>query len=160
MGTTPVPPLTRFWAKVDTEGECWNWTAGVFHDGYPAFQAESKKTYRGHRWLWTQENGPIPEGLVVRHKCDNRRCVRMDHLELGTPNDNVRDRETRNRTSKGETHRSAKLTDAQVTEIREAYMYTLLTQKELAARYGVSRSHIGNLITYTARNPGTTDPQE
>lgn len=41
-----------------------------------------------HRWVWEAVNGPIPTGMVVRHKCDNRLCYRLSHLELGTVADN------------------------------------------------------------------------
>lgn len=44
-----------------------------------------------HRWVWEAVNGPIPKGMVVRHKCDNRLCYRLSHLELGTQADNVAD---------------------------------------------------------------------
>ena len=47
--------------------------------------------YRAHRWVWEQRFGKIPPGKVVRHKCDNRICVRISHLELGTVADNNRD---------------------------------------------------------------------
>ena len=49
-----------------------------------------------HRWVWEAVNGPIPKGLVVRHKCDNRLCFRLSHLELGTVADNNRDTAERN----------------------------------------------------------------
>lgn len=50
----------------------------------------STKMY-AHRWVWEAVNGPIPPGQVVRHRCDNRLCYRLSHLELGTQADNVRD---------------------------------------------------------------------
>lgn len=47
----------------------------------------STKMY-AHRWVWEAVNGPIPEGMVVRHRCDNRPCFRLSHLELGSVADN------------------------------------------------------------------------
>jgi len=37
-----------------------------------------------HRWVWTEVFGPLAPGHVVRHRCDNRLCYRIDHLESGT----------------------------------------------------------------------------
>jgi hypothetical protein len=44
-----------------------------------------------HRWVWEQAHGPIAAGLYVRHRCDTPDCFRLDHLELGTHADNMRD---------------------------------------------------------------------
>ena len=35
--------------------------------------------------------GPIPPGLNACHHCDNRICVRPDHIFLGTQKDNMQD---------------------------------------------------------------------
>lgn len=50
-----------------------------------------------HRWVWEQVNGPIPEGKLVRHRCDNPPCFRYDHLLLGTVADNSADMMERGR---------------------------------------------------------------
>ena len=44
-----------------------------------------------HRLAWIEVNGPIPEGMLVMHACDNRRCINVEHLLLGTQGDNMRD---------------------------------------------------------------------
>lgn len=48
-----------------------------------------------HKAMWMIWNGPVPEGMMVLHTCDNRRCCRPDHLYLGTHQDNMNDRNTR-----------------------------------------------------------------
>lgn len=83
------------------ETECIPWSGALFRDGY------GRKYLKGryllaHRWAWEQANGPIPDGLVVRHKCDNPSCVNPDHLELGSQGDNVRDAVERGRWHGGE----------------------------------------------------------
>lgn len=84
------------------------------------------------------EFGPIPDGLFVLHRCDNRRCVRGDHLFLGTCQDNHDDARAKGRIPKGEARAGAKLTDRQ----REEIMLSTETHAELARRYSVSHSAI------------------
>lgn len=62
------------------------------------------------------------KGLVVRHTCDNPRCINPEHLVLGTHQDNMQDRHTRNRTSRGVDMPQAKLTSKQVQFIRNHYV--------------------------------------
>lgn len=92
-------------------------------------------------------NGPIPDGLHVLHHCDNPPCVNPAHLFLGTNADNVADKTAkgRGRGGRGEAHRNAKLTADQVREIRELAA-SGLTQREIAARYGVRHTAIGKIL--------------
>ena len=85
-------PIERFHTKyeIDSITGCHNWAASKFRDGYGAFK-RNKKTYRAHRWIYEYLNGPMPEGLVVRHKCHNPACVNPAHLLLGTQQDNMND---------------------------------------------------------------------
>lgn len=50
-----------------------------------------------HRWVWEQINGPVPDGMIVMHRCDNPPCFRYDHLYLGTPADNMADKMSKGR---------------------------------------------------------------
>lgn len=74
---------------------CWEWV-GPKKDGYGE-QRNNPRERRAHRYSYETRNGPIPKGLIVRHKCDNRGCVNPEHLELGTHADNVRDSVERKR---------------------------------------------------------------
>ena len=105
---TPTRPYTkrrtnyeRFMAFVEKTETCWLWRGarlGGRTKAYGTFKAsEPRKNWYCHRWIFTHENGHIPDGLVIRHKCDTPLCVNPDHMELGTQQDNIRDMMERGR---------------------------------------------------------------
>jgi hypothetical protein len=126
---------------------CWEWRGSITRMGYGAFALEGKQ-FLAHRLAWEQAFGPIPDGLLVCHHCDNRRCVRPDHLFLGTHLANSRDCARKGRAGRcfGLTNGRAKLTADAVAEIRELARQGKLEQKEIAARYGTSQSHVSNIF--------------
>ncbi|WP_116364397.1 HNH endonuclease signature motif containing protein [Parahaliea mediterranea] len=72
------------------ETSCIWWIGSNHSTGYGGVWLNGK--VRGaHRVVYELEHGPIPDGFVVRHKCDNRKCINPDHLELGTHRDNAND---------------------------------------------------------------------
>ena len=92
---------------------------------------------RSHRVAWILAHGPIPDGEVIRHSCDNPPCCNPAHLLSGLPRDNAADRDGRGRQAKGEAAGRAKLTHADVREIRSARAAGF-TAPSLAERYGVA----------------------
>lgn len=84
--------------------------------------------------------GPIPNGLLVRHKCDVPGCVNPDHLEIGTHYDNARDRTLRGRTLQGERHPKAILTEDDVRIIK----------KRISQGEGITRIAFDFSVSYNA----------
>lgn len=81
----------RFWSKVDTAGDCWEWTASRTSNGYGQFRnPRLNRPVRAHRVAWETLVGPVPDDLVCDHLCRNRLCINPDHIELVTRGENTR----------------------------------------------------------------------
>lgn len=127
----------RFFAKVRKTPGCWEWKAGYFDKGYGAFRLGGKLR-KAHRVSWEMHNGEIPEGLKVLHECDNPKCVRPEHLFLGTDQDNADDRAAKGRTAIGAACHKTKLTPENVREMRRLRVREGVPFYKLGERFGVS----------------------
>jgi hypothetical protein len=82
--------------------QCWEWIGPRNAAGYGRVSSgtgKERRTTYAHRYFYTEANGPIPEGMLVCHKCDNPPCCNPHHLFLGTRTDNQRDRVAKGRTA-------------------------------------------------------------
>lgn len=155
-----------FFDKKDVKDNgCWEWTGVRIKDGYGMLSVKGIR-FLVHRYaLMFHLNRPIEKGTEVRHKCHNPSCFNPDHLEEGSHQDNMIDMVVANRQARGETlagrlrgiaHESgrgegngrAKLTNAQVLEIRQLSDSTM-SQRDIATRYGVSKTAIRGVLSGT-----------
>ncbi len=86
----------RFYKKTKWNGECLESTYSPNSHKYPLIKINGMPKGT-HRISWIFNNGEIPKGMYVLHKCDNPRCIRIDHLFLGTAQDNTTDMFNKNR---------------------------------------------------------------
>jgi len=142
-----IPAATRFWAKVagGAPDDCWCWIGYIEANGYGRFTIDGRRRW-AHRVAWQVTYGPIPAGRFVCHRCDNPPCVNPAHLFLGTARENSADAVAKQRNSPpplraGTTNPKARLTEAQVREIR-ARVAAGETQTAAARAFGVSLSTV------------------
>lgn len=128
-----------------TERGCILWMGCKIGRGYGAFSAGGR-CYTAHRFAWEVANGPIPDGMWVCHVCDEPACCNVGHLFLGTARENTADM-----IRKGRDRRRARLTDAQVAEIRMRRSAGE-SVRELAAEFKVSGPHISNITSGAKRS--------
>jgi hypothetical protein len=146
------------------EHGCWEWMGSIAVTGYGVVKVHQVQ-HRAHRLAWEMLRGPIPDGLHVCHRCDNRTCVNPDHLFLGTAADNIADCVAKGRAATGERSGwhtkpdrmcrgdkcwKARLVDSDIPEIRDLVAWGM-NPRLVGLAYGVSRptvSHIANRITW------------
>lgn len=141
MNKNPITVLTT---------PCIEWTGYKTKDGYGQKHHEGKVVYV-HRLAYCGHHGIALDSIanqVVRHDCDNPACINPVHMQIGTRTDNSADRVKRGRhllnIRKGEKSPAAKLTKAQVSEIRSSCVpgCSERGQSALARKFGVSSGQV------------------
>lgn len=135
----------RLWSRVEKSNptECWEWQGATYTKGHGAIARgrRSEGMVATHRAAWELTHGPIPEGMVVCHACDNPPCCNPNHLFLGTLAANNADC-----TAKGRQHRGYKLSDEEVRDIRARYASNgpgrPSNAAALADEFGITKSYV------------------
>jgi hypothetical protein len=136
-----IPLVNKDRYFIDPITNCFTWLDNSPDRLAPALWHYGKRMYIS-RMLWEHHYGSIPPGYYICHKCDNRKCVNVDHFFLGTPKDNVHDAIAKGRqNSRGSSNPSSKLTEEQVNEIRSSTARGI----DLAKRYNVSEATISKI---------------
>ena len=158
----------RLQAKVNTdcpllpgmESPCWTWTARLSASGYGRFLLSDGRAVPASRAAWILANGNLPSDVCVCHRCDNRACVRLDHLFTGSRADNSADMKAKGRAARGDRngarlfpetrvrgtrHPQARLNEAKVVEIRERFAAGA-TAESLAKEHGVTAPAITKVV--------------
>lgn len=137
----------RILGRVIEVGECWEWEGASDSAGRPKIRISSngeRYVERIYRLVYLAYFGVDPDSLQVQHKCDNRRCFRPEHLELGDDKKNMSDATKRGRLHRGVEHYAAKIDDPIVRAIRQARG----TCKEIGQCFGVSPMTVSNIKNY------------
>jgi hypothetical protein len=129
--------VAHFWSRVrcGTDAQCWLWDGATNDSGYGRM-AIGGKFVPAHRIAYILVNGLIPNGQIIRHRCDNPPRCNPRHLLIGSVADNAKDAMERSLLATGERNGRTKLTIEEVREIRRSSE----TLTEISKRYGIATS--------------------
>jgi hypothetical protein len=128
----------QFISKIGPDGDgCRLWVRSLNSEGYGQFW-NGHRGVRAHRYSYELHHGvTVPTDLLVLHTCDNRACIKVDHLFVGTVADNKADEIAKRRHRFGSKAPRAKLTEAQIPEIRRLLARGDLRASQIGAMFGV-----------------------
>ena len=143
----PKPLPSKLWPRLSpTASGCWEFRGARCPTGYGRVRVDnSGRTTLAHRLAWELTHGEIPEGVVVRHRCDNPPCCNPDHLDLGSIQDNSDDCVARGRVARADRLPQTKLTTGHVLEMRKLRNEGQ-TYDALGRRFGVSASQARRIV--------------
>ena len=130
---------------ITTESGCMEWQGYINKSGYGGITI-SRKPLPAHRWVWILSKGNIPKGLHVLHHCDNRKCVNIDHLFLGTNNDNTMDKVSKGRQAKGSMFPFTKITENEIQKII-LLAKSGVDYKTIGLQFNIHKVHVYRILS-------------
>ena len=148
MSAFTIRTIRAFCKRFRKTPGCWVWTGLRHEGGYGEFKGGGHRF--AHRFSYELHKGPIPTGLLVCHKCDNPPCVNPSHLFVGTQKDNMQDMVAKGRHRRtgmsGSSNPQAVLSKFAVQAIRADYATGRFRQRDLARKYGISRTQVSRIV--------------
>jgi hypothetical protein len=123
----------------ELNGECMEWQRCYNSDGYPRACINSNVNAKVHRVVFELVHGKLEEVMVVRHVCDNPKCINPDHLVSGTVLDNVKDRVERKRTR-------GHVSDAEIEKVK-TLRQSGKTYSKIATELGIKYKRVEYILT-------------
>ena len=130
--------LQHFLSKTAAEGDCLVWKRGKNKTGYGRFTLNGRMVL-AHRASFELHYGHLPKDICVLHKCDNRACVKPEHLFLGNQKENLIDMNKKGR-------RFSKISAEDAREIRTIYAKGKITQSDIGKAYGICQVAVSDII--------------
>lgn len=131
--------LEKILSYTEKNGECLEWTRCLNTDGYPRMGVAGNSNIKVHRLVKELHSGENITGKVVRHTCDNPKCINPDHLVVGSISDNVRDMDERGR-------RYKLLNEQQVSAVKALHQTKQFTQMQIAEMVGIDQRRVSEII--------------
>jgi hypothetical protein len=145
-GATLADKLEAYADRSGGPDSCWPWTRGRSTDGYGrVYPPKGRQAVPAHRVAFELAGGTVEPGEEILHSCDNPPCVNPAHLRRGSHAENMAEMAGRGRSAAGSRNPRTKLSSDQVEEVRQMARSGLL-QRDIAARFGVSRPFVSRLI--------------
>lgn len=138
--------------KISTNG-CIEWQAAEYKNGYGKFGHIRASCDYAHRVSWRIFRGEIPKGMMVLHKCDNRKCINHEHLFLGNQADNIHDMHNKNR------QRKSKITGSDLSKM-QAMSHRGITQLAISKEFSISQALVSLLLLGKVTVSITSDSSE
>ena len=139
-----ITHIDRFWKRVIKSDNCWEWN-GTVSNGSGVFYVNGKNI-KAAVFSWNMINGEVPLGKFVYRTCNNRLCVRPEHLAVGTTKEITRHCVEHGKRARFKNGGKSRLSSEEVISIREEAGRGV-SNKEIAKKYNISESYVGNITT-------------